>query len=212
MRYCVSIGEKSWVKVVEALKKINFAEIRLDKINNLNSTAIENIFSTNKELIATFRSETKDKLDYLKKAIVSGADYVDLDIDTLKKYKSKIYDYAKKNNCKLIVSYHNFYKTPSFKELTKIVHKALGENADIVKICCMVKSNSDNIRLLRLLSKSKKVQPIGMGKKGIITRIIAPFLGSPYTFVSLEPGKETAEGQVDIKTYKKIIDVLKNVL
>ncbi len=37
---------------------------------------------------------------------------------------------------------------------------------------------------------------IGMGEKGVITRVAAPMLGAEFTFASAETGKETAPGQI----------------
>jgi 3-dehydroquinate dehydratase-1 len=51
---------------------------------------------------------------------------------------------------------------------------------------------------------------IGMGAMGKITRIVAPLLGSPFTFASLGEGKETAEGQMAAEKMRKLMGELEN--
>ena len=47
-----------------------------------------------------------------------------------------------------------------------------------------------------------------MGKTSKITRIIGATLGNPINYVSLKKGKETALGQIDITTMKKLLGKL----
>ena len=87
--------------------------------------------------------------------------------------------------------------------------KCFEAGADIAKIACKVKSNGDNARLLSLLDSKKEIIVIGMGRKGRITRITAPLLGSPITFAALEKGKETAEGQMTLDKMKELYEMVK---
>ena len=103
------------------------------------------------------------------------------------------------------MSFHDYAKTPARHELEGIVDACFEAGADIVKIACMAHSETDNARLLGLLDDSRKVVVIGMGRKGRITRIVAPLLGSPFTFASLSKGKETAAGQIDRKALEGLL-------
>jgi 3-dehydroquinate dehydratase-1 len=47
-----------------------------------------------------------------------------------------------------------------------------------------------------------------MGEKGRVTRILAPLLGSPFTYASYEAGKETAPGQIEDKRLEEMIRLL----
>jgi 3-dehydroquinate dehydratase-1 len=49
-----------------------------------------------------------------------------------------------------------------------------------------------------------------MGKKGRITRITAPLLGSPFTFASHSKGKETAAGQIEKNILREMIGLLRD--
>ncbi|MBU0586484.1 type I 3-dehydroquinate dehydratase, partial [Candidatus Micrarchaeota archaeon] len=77
--------------------------------------------------------------------------------------------------------------------------------ADIAKIACKINSQQDNARIMDVITQDSKVIAIGMGAKGLITRVTAPLMGSPFTYACLEKGKETADGQIDYKTLESAI-------
>ena len=202
---CVSVAETSLKGCVEALRDINLAEIRLDK-TGFTIKEIKEVFSLSKDLIATFRpGDVTDghREECLLTAISAGAPTP---------FKKRIIQAAKKHRCKIIISYHNYEKTPLREELLAILKECFLSGADIAKISCHVNSDLDAARMLSLYEykTNKKIIAIGMGEKGKLTRIIAPFLGSPFTYVSLDYGKETADGQLDIKKLKNILEILQN--
>jgi 3-dehydroquinate dehydratase I len=98
----------------------------------------------------------------------------------------------------VIVSFHDFQKTPSFDELKGIATKA-AKHGTIVKISAMVKSNDDIAILEKLLGGGLDVPlcVIGMGAFGTKTRITFPAAGSCLTYGYLDtpaaPGQLSAE-------------------
>lgn len=98
----------------------------------------------------------------------------------------------------VVVSFHDFEKTPALGELTTIA-TAAAKHATIVKISTMVKSNEDIATLEKLLNCDLKVPlcVIGMGTFGTKTRISFPALGSCLTYGYLDspsaPGQLSAE-------------------
>lgn len=210
---CVSIAEPKVKDCLLALDGVEFAEIRMDRIEDI-STEIHTIFSSHPRLIATYRpgkTDRNQRCSDLIKAIEAGAAFVDIELEADDSYKSRIIKKAREKNCNVIISYHNSDKTPERTELEHITNWCFDSGADIAKIACRVVSLKDNARLLGLLNDARPVVVVGMGRKGRITRIAAPLLGSPFTYASLAAGKETAEGQIDRKTlegiYKRINDV-----
>lgn len=196
---CVSIGNCTVEECIKALKDIPFAEIRIDLIN-INLQDIKKIFSSSKaKLIATYRkSETstnEKRAELLSAAIEAGASYIDLDIEEAEEFKNTVKK-AREKHCKLILSFHDYNRTPPKAELEQIVDWCFSSGADIAKIACKINDSKENARLLSLLDSGKSIIVIGMGKKGKITRLVSQFLGSPFTFASLAKGKETAEGQI----------------
>jgi len=144
-------------------------------------------------------------------AIEAGAAFVDVEVESDDEYKNTIVEKARSAGCRIIVYYHNFEKTPQRVELEHILNWCFGSGADIAKIACRVNSEKDNARLLGLLNETRSLVVAGIGDKGKISRVVAPLLGSPFTYASLIAGKETAEGQIDKETLKRIFQTLKDV-
>lgn len=98
----------------------------------------------------------------------------------------------------VIVSFHDFEKTPSFDELKAIATKA-AKHGTIVKISTMVKSNQDIATLEKLLGCALDVPlcVIGMGAFGTKTRVTFPAHGSCLTYGYLDtpsaPGQLSAD-------------------
>ncbi|MCK5220051.1 MAG: type I 3-dehydroquinate dehydratase, partial [Candidatus Aminicenantes bacterium] len=144
-----------------------------------------------------------------------GASYVDLELGIDEEYLKELRTLSVENGCKIIISSHDQKKTPSISELKKIYESCSEKGADIVKIACNIISGSDNARLLSLydfedLSEKIPLIAIGMGEIGKITRLAVPLLGAPFTYASLNDGKETAKGQISksvlTEIYKLITD------
>lgn len=209
---CVSIGEKTVDGCIDALRNLEFAEIRIDKIENIALGGIQKIFSQPVRLIATCRPggtlDENARKELLLSAIESGASFVDIEVENRDEYKKEVISAARKKGCKVIVSSHNYNRTPSCAELGQVLDWCFDSGADIAKIACMVNSEQDCARLLGLLDDHRKIVVVGMGKSGRIVRIAAPLLGSPFTFASLGNGKETADGQINKEEMEQIMKLL----
>ncbi len=115
---------------------------------------------------------------------------------------------------KLIVSYHDFKKTPSLKTLKSLYYRAVTAGADVVKISVFANAFEDNLRLLGLgaaVGAGKRRRPLiitSMGEKGRIGRIAAPLFGSIIVFAASDKKNLTAPGQLTLEQYKKIASVI----
>lgn len=127
----------------------------------------------------------------LRSAIAAGVEYVDLEADIA----SEIPRYG---NTKRIISYHDFSETPD--NLEELYQAMAEEDADIIKIATMGNRFSDNLRMLNLV-KNARVPTIGicMGEIGMITRILANRVGSPFTYATFSSDKKIAPGQLNWK-------------
>lgn len=127
----------------------------------------------------------------LRSAIVTGVEYIDLEVDIAS-------DIPRYGDTKRVVSFHDFSGTPdNLEEL----HEAMAsQDADIVKIATMATTFSDNVRMLRLV-KEAKVPTIGicMGEIGMLTRILAARVGSPFTYATYSADRKMAPGQLNYK-------------
>jgi 3-dehydroquinate dehydratase-1 len=211
---CVAISDKNIDNCLETLKNVDMAEIRLD-LTEFGDTNIKKIFSQPKKLIATLRPGVYDdevRLSRLKTAIKAGAKYVDLEYESDEDYRNKLIDYAHKNNCDVIISYHNFKSTPRLNILNRIVKNCFEYGADIAKVVTTAKTNIDNSRILALYNYPGRIVAFCMGCLGKITRIIAPFMGSEFTYAAMDEGKATAPGQIKYSDIKEIIQKLEWIL
>lgn len=207
---CVSIAEPTYAKIRNALRGVDFAEIRLDSAE-LTLAQIRRLFSQPGKLIATCRpgrkTEGQRKREILT-AVASGADYVDIELDAPPRYRRDIVHAAGQNTCKVIISHHDYERTPAVSELKAIFLRCFRHGADIAKIACKVRSQADCARLLALYERTDNIIALGMGRKGRITRVAAPLLGAPFTYVARTLQRKTAEGQMNRIQLKEILDVL----
>jgi 3-dehydroquinate dehydratase-1 len=170
---CISFGNIETIKLLKYLKKIDFAEIRLDLLYDLNPENIKKIFSfaknNQKSLIVTFRKNTGQKfhfsqqnltegysntqIKYIKLAIEHGAEYVDIALNSEKNLIKELRDYTLNKGVKLILSYHNFESTPDLYYLIKIVKTGFSHQADFVKIATKINHTEDISKLISLLNK-----------------------------------------------------------
>lgn len=130
----------------------------------------------------------EQRLAILREAIISGAEYVDLEDDVAKSIRR----YGKTNR---IVSYHNFEETPL--ELYDIHRRLAGCDPDVIKIVTMANSPADNVRMLEMVAAAQ-VPTVGfcMGEFGTISRILCGREGSPFTYASFSREREMAPGQL----------------
>ena len=223
MKYktCISIAEKTPNKIKQTLKiglkKSDYAEVRLDflKIEDI-PDALEIIKKDMNRIVCTLRPKTeggkfpgneKERVAILKLISEYTPFYLDVEFNTLRKNASLV-KYLKTTKTKLLVSWHDFKKTPNSAELKKKMNQ-ISKFSSNIKIVSTAKSTDDSTRMLELYSKKGKNNLISfaMGDFGRISRILCLYLGSPYTYVSL--GKAVAPGQFSIDEVKKITNLKK---
>jgi len=223
MKYktCVSIAEKTPYKIKQtlkiALKKSDYAEIRFDflKIEQI-PEALEIIKKDLNKIVCTLRPKTeggkfpgneKERIAILKLIAEYNPLLLDVEFNTLKRNLSLV-RYLKSTKTKLLVSWHDFKKTPSTAELKKKMNQ-MSKFSSNVKIVSTAKSTDDSNRMLELYNKKGRNNLISfaMGDLGRISRILCLYLGSPYTYVSL--GKAVAPGQFSVDEVKKITNLKK---
>ena len=215
-RTCVSIGEKNPKKVKSVLKKAlsksDYAEIRFDFLKKSDiPIVLEDIKKNLSRCVCTLRPKSEGGLfvgkeDERKSILRLIAEYnpylLDVEFNTIQKDK-KLATYLKKSKSKLLISWHDFKKTPNESQLRAKFNK-MKKFSDVVKIVTVAKSVSDASRLLSLYSVKSKSKTIAfcMGEQGKFSRILCLHLGSPFTYVSL--GKAIAPGQFSADEIKSL--------
>ena len=211
---CVSIAESTTEACLRALAGLDFAEIRIDALRAPSRADIRRIFSRRLRLIATCRPgriADRERLALLGEAVRAGAAFVDVEHDADRALKAALMKAARASSCKVLMSYHDFEKTPARPALERIIEKGFREGADAVKIACRVRSAADNARLLGLLDGRRPLVVVGIGPLGKMTRVVAPLMGGLFTYASLRPGKEVADGQIDAASLRKIWERMNHV-
>lgn len=147
-------------------------------------------------MIGTVRETDKNKniRPEIFRRIMPFVDSIDIELGT--PASDEILSLAKDKT--IIVSEHDFVKTPSSIELEKIVERSLIQGAHIVKIAAMANSKDDVTRLLRFTHDCKEpLVTISMGPIGTVSRVIAPLFGSLYTYGYIV--KPVAPGQLSVQ-------------
>lgn len=209
---CTSISEKSLERIFKAIQKTKIAEIRLD-LCQLTTNEIQKLFGFGHKLIASYRpGEIADeqRATILKNAIEAGASYVDIEVESNTSYKNDLVKTAQKYDCQVIISHHDYAKTPSLDKLHKIVKACQNDGADIVKIACQINNIPDATRLISLYDDYKNIVALGMGEQGKITRLASLLYNAPFTFASVNKKSETAPGQIEFDSMVKIQKMLIN--
>ena len=215
-RTCVSIAEDTPKKlervIKKALKKSDLLELRLDFLDPLqvpDALAIAKRHMKNsvctlrpKSEGGRFSGSEKERLSILKLVAEYDPFLLDVEFSTLKKNKH-LADYLASARTNVLVSWHDFEKTPA----ERILKRRLAEMSRLsnnVKIVTTANSLEDSARVLELYKNLNKTNLIAfsMGDKGRTSRILCLYLGSPYTYVSL--GKPVAPGQFSVDELKKL--------
>lgn len=184
---------------------VDIAEVRIDLFRSIDPKDVIRKLELFKLLptIATIRTKeeggkwqgTEAQRIALFQKIIPHVDAVDVELSSLSKTASLI-TAAHKAGKLVVVSHHDFDRTPKAAELERIVSAAKKAGADIVKIATHVESDSDVRALASLFTDAQRnLVVIGMGPKGLVTRLSFPALGSLMTF-AMFGGVQTAPGQI----------------
>ncbi|MBS7634047.1 type I 3-dehydroquinate dehydratase [Candidatus Bathyarchaeota archaeon] len=147
----------------------------------------------------------EERIKTLIEAAKAGFTYVDLDLTT--RNLSDVVKTVRDFGAKVIISFHDFNFTPPISEMERIAGVQVEAGADICKIVTMANSISDSIKCLFFtheMSGSMNIVCFAMGEHGLLSRILSPLFGAPFTYASLEGGFETAPGQISIGDLREI--------
>jgi 3-dehydroquinate dehydratase type I len=220
-KLCIPIVETTVGKALIAIKKANrltdLIELRVDYLRNARlALLLQNrqkpfiVTNRRKEEGGNYKGEERKRLSVLQEAIDLGADYIDVELAT---ERSSLQDLIRnKRGTQVILSFHDFRRTPSGKELQRLFGQMIRLGADVIKIVPFARSWEDNLTILSLIpfAKARKQEIVAfcMGEKGKISRIYSPFLGAAWTYASLDQGRASAPGQL---TVRELTDIWKTM-
>jgi 3-dehydroquinate dehydratase I len=219
------IEEASFLKTVE----LDIVEWRVDFFEHVEDVekvkeALSAIRSVLCEppLVFTFRSakeggEKEVSSDYyfeLNKVMAESGqiDIIDVELFNDEEEIKSLITTAHRKNVYVIISNHDFGKTPDKEEIVSRLRKAQGLGGDLPKIAVMPKTTTDVLTLLdatNTMNEQYADRPIitmSMAGKGIISRLAAELFGSAITFGAAR--KASAPGQVPVTELRKVLSLL----
>lgn len=141
-----------------------------------------------------------------------NVDLVDVELFTGDKYVNAILSTAKENGVFVVMSNHDFVKTPPKDEILFRLRKMQEYGADIPKIAVMPTSVADVITLLdatntmRTQYADRPIITMSMSGTGVISRLAGEVFGSAFTFGA---GKAaSAPGQIPVAELRKVLEIL----
>jgi 3-dehydroquinate dehydratase/shikimate dehydrogenase len=186
-----------------------FLEFRLDYLRSP-AAGVEVLHAFKKKypesyLLATCRhrqaagyhnGDVQQQIRILKDSARAGATFIDLEIETAEQIKAELADL--RHLAPLCLSYHNFEMTPALGPILKRLERI---PADLHKIAITARKPSDNLRLFDLLRgpHKKPLVAIAMSEMGLASRVLAPALGSLYSYAAPSTQEGTADGQIPAK-------------
>lgn len=194
--------KEAHLQIGKALKYADLVELRLDLFTTLDIAALQKLRSDfTIPMIFTLRSQEQgggytkseeDRLVDIRRLVKLRPEYLDLESHLAPSF---IHEIASES--KLILSYHDFKATP---DLEKIYQQMRKIPAFFYKIAVAASNAIDALKLLCWVKKKENnVIAISMGPYGEISRIVAPLVGIPITYASLDNDQTTAPGQLSAK-------------
>ena len=233
-KICVPLVGKTNEQIIEEakyLKELNLdlVEWRVDHyeyVENLNKVkeALKQLREEIKDLpiLFTFRSkkeggEKEVSIEYyieLNKEIATTkmVDLIDVELFTGDEAVKDIVTHAHNNNVKVVMSNHDFYKTPDQKEIVNRLCKMQDLGADLPKIAVMPNSTKDVLTLLcatdEMVTEHAKrpIITMSMGGTGLVSRIAGETFGSALTFGAAK--KASAPGQIAVQDLYEVLNLI----
>lgn len=216
---CIPIAATQTDEAIEKMERAaslaDLVELRIDRIpgadlKRLLAARRTPVIITNRrrEEGGGFTGTEEERVELLKEAVRLGADYVDIEAATDPALKKGLRETLVGRSAQLIVSWHDFSGTPPAEFLKAKLSTCMADSPAIAKIVTYAAITADCLRLLELIpyarQKDQAIIAFCMGKPGKISRIMAPMLGSVFSYASLEPEEASAPGQLTIHQMREI--------
>jgi len=212
-----STVEKALIAIKEAEQWADLIELRADYLKQVKLAPL--LENRQKPFIVThrrneeggkYKGEEGKRLSVLQDAIDLGTDYIDVELASERSFLQGLI--RNKRGTQVILSSHDFQRTPSQKELQSLFDRMVRLGADVIKIISFARSWEDNLTILSLLpfAKARKQEVVAfcMGEKGKVSRLFSPCSGAAWTYASLNKVKASAPGQLTVREVKKIWQML----
>ena len=194
---------------------VDILELRVDQLQPADSeelvTEVQSLRRYGLPIIGTVRCAREGGASDLSGALRATlyaalsplVDAVDVEVKAAHSLTSTL-RLARQNGNLIILSYHDFSKTPSQGKLEAVAVKAVHLGADVTKIAAHARTQEDVLRLFRFTEeyRSRNVVTMAMGAIGSVSRLIFPLAGSLLTYTNVTP----SHGQISLQ---RLIDDLR---
>lgn len=173
-------------------------------------------------LLATFRSAqeggkralSSERYIALNEAVLAAgaADLLDVELFAPDKAAPRLIDAAHSVNRPVILSSHDFQKTPPVQEMVGRLCRMQELGGDILKLAVMPQCRKDVLALLQATEEMESryarrpLVTMSMGELGRCTRLCGGFFGSCITFGAAE--ESSAPGQVPARKLHQILHLM----
>lgn len=233
-KICVPLVGKTMKALLEECKYLtgkpfDVAELRIDFFEG--NISIEQVLKLlaqlrpklkDKGLLFTWRTKneggesgiiSKDYFALLDAVILSGyVDAIDVEYFFDQNAMENTVKLAKEHGVTVVMSNHDFDKTPPAEEVIERLVGMKKAGADIAKLACMPNTSEDVLTLLGATETVKRQYPnepiitMSMGKLGIVSRICGSIFGNAMTFGAAK--QVSAPGQIEVTKLNDILKVI----
>ena len=152
-----------------------------------------------------FKANINDRIEWLKKLAMAKPMLLDIEYSTIHS-NDDLANYCKTQKIPVLLSWHDFEKTPPKDQLRYILEK-MRVYSNHIKMVTTAINIVDALRILDLYENAAESNLIAfsMGEAGIISRIMCTIIGkSPFTYAALE--ESIAPGQLTVLQMRDIYD------
>ncbi len=155
----------------------------------------------------------ESKFRIYERAVKQGlVDFIDVELVYGEKKIGEVRTLLSGTTTFLIVSSHDFQKTPAEEELRRVLTDQIGAGADVAKIAVMPQCEEDVLALLSATLAVRRAHPgtplitMSMGGLGAVSRVVGGHYGSDLTFAV--GSQASAPGQIPVDKLRQCLSVL----
>lgn len=137
-----------------------------------------------------------------------------IDVELYSSPAERLVKKAHENQVKVIMSNHEFHRTPEKSEMIARLLKMQELDADVLKIAVMPLCKKDVIELLSATEEMTEVladRPVvtmSMGQVGCVSRLVGEVFGSAITFGAVT--RTSAPGQIPVEELRSVLGIIHN--
>jgi len=190
-------SEEAKQQIISVQPYADLVELRLDCFSTFDLDALKNLRSTF-SIPMIFTLKGFYTIQVLTQLLDLRPHYIDLETETFSDLQQQVF--SQYPEVKLILSHHDFSRTPENEELERIYFEMCQIPAHYYKIAVTAKTCLEALRFVDWAKKySEKLIFVSMGIDGQLSRILGPVMGNPITYASVEEGLESSPGQFSAK-------------